>query len=455
MNREAPVLCCTAEVLANIALREGEDAGGRRRRDGRVPLVRRPRPRGRLAGSAPHPPPHAFLLDVRDPRRRGVLRGGAHPAERPADGYREVHRAAGPARVRAIPRFRFRRRSRNSRPRRRRRSTSSISRRRTRRRALRASPASSSRPVRRKTRSRRRSRASGSRAPTAPTSASGCGRGSGSTTRGFSPSTGCSSSSSRSGVSSRSSAARIPSGSASTCPSARCSSAGSASSTARRRRSSPPGTSTRWPGARDGKASTSVGFVVAQAPEHAIENLRLGEKAKDGKKVVKRKPPEHNFANWDRATFERLIGALRSGSPRASRCRTECCLNVLSRRSDGCRAMQEAHPRQPRDGSREESATSGGDGSSSGSLVCARHRRDRYEHTPEGSRLRVNVELQEDFSMDQALSLYLLETIPLLDAGVRDATRSMSSPSSRASSRIRTSSCGASSTSSRERRSRR
>ena len=35
--------------------------------------------------------------------------------------------------------------------------------------------------------------------------------------------------------------------------------------------------------------------------------------------------------------------------------------------------------------------------------------------TEEGARLRVNVELQDDFSMDQALSLYLLETIPLLD----------------------------------------
>ena len=31
------------------------------------------------------------------------------------------------------------------------------------------------------------------------------------------------------------------------------------------------------------------------------------------------------------------------------------------------------------------------------------------------AKLRVNVELQDDFSMDQALSLYLLETIPLLD----------------------------------------
>ena len=35
--------------------------------------------------------------------------------------------------------------------------------------------------------------------------------------------------------------------------------------------------------------------------------------------------------------------------------------------------------------------------------------------TPDGARLRVNVELQDDFSMDQTLSLYLIETIPLLD----------------------------------------
>ena len=32
-----------------------------------------------------------------------------------------------------------------------------------------------------------------------------------------------------------------------------------------------------------------------------------------------------------------------------------------------------------------------------------------------GAKLRVNVELQEDFSMDQTLSLYLLETVSLLD----------------------------------------
>ena len=51
------------------------------------------------------------------------------------------------------------------------------------------------------------------------------------------------------------------------------------------------------------------GFVIAQAPEHAIENLRLAEKAKDGKRVVKRKPPDRNFVNWEKNTFTRLVGA--------------------------------------------------------------------------------------------------------------------------------------------------
>ena len=40
--------------------------------------------------------------------------------------------------------------------------------------------------------------------------------------------------------------------------------------------------------------------------------------------------------------------------------------------------------------------------------------------TEDGAYLRVNVELQEDFSMDQVLSLYLLETIPLMDPQAPD-----------------------------------
>ena len=52
VNADAPIIACTAEVLANIALREG--APGRRRAggDGRVPLLRRTRPRLGVAGAA-------------------------------------------------------------------------------------------------------------------------------------------------------------------------------------------------------------------------------------------------------------------------------------------------------------------------------------------------------------------------------------------------------------------
>jgi len=155
------------------------------------------------------------------------------------------------------------------------------------------------------------------------------------------------------------------------------------------------------------------GFVVVQAPEHVIENLRLSEKARDGKKVVKRKPPERNFVNWDLNTFKRLIGA--PPEPLVSRFQVShgMLLNVLSRRGDGCRAMQqlirECHePDAARPGHRRRAWQ----------LFRALASRGIVEivpRTPEGARLRVNVDLQDDFSMDQALSLYLIETIPLLD----------------------------------------
>jgi hypothetical protein len=157
------------------------------------------------------------------------------------------------------------------------------------------------------------------------------------------------------------------------------------------------------------------GDVVAQAPEHVIENLRLGEKARDGRKFVRRKPPEHNFANWDRETFKRLIGA----PPERLTSRFEVShgmlLNVLSRRADGCRAMQ-ALIRDSHETDRAKAAHFRR-GWQLFRALLARGIVEIVPRTPEGSRVRVNVELQEEFSMNQALSLYLLEAIPLLDAG--------------------------------------
>jgi superfamily II RNA helicase len=155
------------------------------------------------------------------------------------------------------------------------------------------------------------------------------------------------------------------------------------------------------------------GFVVAQAPEHAIENLRLAEKEKAGRKVVKRRPPERNFAPWDLQTFRRLIGAPPERLASRFQVSHGMLLNVLSRRGDGRRAMQrlirDSHEPEPARQAHFRRAWQ---------LFRALLERDIVEivpRTPEGSCVRVNVELQEDFSMDQVLSLYLLETIPLLD----------------------------------------
>ena len=188
------------------------------------------------------------------------------------------------------------------------------------------------------------------------------------------------------------------------------------------------------------KGFDDKGWVVAQAPEHVIENLKLAEKAaRDGKKSVKRQPPEKNFVNWDKNTYVRLIAAPPEKLTSRFQVTHGMLLNVLSRKGDGCAAMRklirDCHetPRQKQahtkrawqlfrslldrkivefinhGSSGRESAPSEVPGSES-----------RLTSAATGQKLRVNVELQDDFSMDQVLSLYLLETIPLMDPQAPD-----------------------------------
>src|SRR5208282_1308031 len=169
------------------------------------------------------------------------------------------------------------------------------------------------------------------------------------------------------------------------------------------------------------------GWVVAQAPEHVVENLKLeGKAARDGKKVVKRKPPEKNFVNWDKNTFVRLM----HGQPERLTSRFQVShgmlLNVLSRKGDGCRAMQRLIARCHETPKAKQAHTRRA-WQLFRSLVERRiiefvHQPDRSDLSDRSdrSKLRVNVELQDDFSMDQTLSLYLLETLPLIDPQAPD-----------------------------------
>jgi len=97
--------------------------------------------------------------------------------------------------------------------------------------------------------------------------------------------------------------------------------------------------------------------VVAQAPEHVIENLKLAEKsAQSGKKTVKRQPPEKNFVNWDKNTYIRLIAAPPERLVSRFQVSHGMLLNVLSRKGDGCGAMRQLIPCQPRDSAPEAGA---------------------------------------------------------------------------------------------------
>jgi len=167
------------------------------------------------------------------------------------------------------------------------------------------------------------------------------------------------------------------------------------------------------------KGFDDQGWVVAQAPEHVIENLKLAEKsARDGKKTVKRQPPEKNFVNWDKNTYLRLIAAPPEKLTSRFQVTHAMLLNVLSRKGDGCAAMQKL-VRDCHETPKQKKAHTQRAWQLFRSLV----ERKIVEFIPPaagGAHLRVNVELQDDFSMDQVLSLYLLETIPLVDPAAPD-----------------------------------
>jgi superfamily II RNA helicase len=154
------------------------------------------------------------------------------------------------------------------------------------------------------------------------------------------------------------------------------------------------------------------GYVIALAPEHTVENLRQESKVshdpKKARKLVKKKPPERGYVAWDAGTFERL----RTSKPEALRSQFRIThgvvLNVLSRSGgEGCKAL-----RQLIRDSHETAITKKSLRNEAWSLFCGLYERKIVDINPQ---LRVNIELQDDFSLHQTLSLYLLDTVQLLD----------------------------------------
>ncbi|MBK7960982.1 MAG: DUF3516 domain-containing protein [Bdellovibrionales bacterium] len=163
----------------------------------------------------------------------------------------------------------------------------------------------------------------------------------------------------------------------------------------------------------------SRGLVAVQAPEHVIENLKMKLKAasdpKKAKKLVLKNPPPHGFIMWTKDGFNKLINS--QPEPLQSRFMVShsMLLNVLSRDGDGCQAMQKLiHD------SHETAYSKRKLRKVSFEYFRSLLNRQIVEFVPKSMdhsqrKIRVNVDLQEDFSLNHSLALYLLDTIKLLD----------------------------------------
>ena len=166
------------------------------------------------------------------------------------------------------------------------------------------------------------------------------------------------------------------------------------------------------------KGHDDRGYVVAQAPEHVIENKRIAEKQAAGKKVEKKKPPQKGFLPWDRGTFEKL----QIQAPGALESRFEVTFGLL------LNLLQSETPRRGGGYGRLVELISRSHGNDH---VRARHRllaAQRFRtlraagllelHGVDGYRgrhVRPARGLQRDFSIFHTLSLYLLDSLPRID----------------------------------------
>ena len=169
---------------------------------------------------------------------------------------------------------------------------------------------------------------------------------------------------------------------------------------------------------RAGRAGfDTMGRVVVQAPEHVIENERLlakaGDDPKKRRKVVRRKPPE-GMVSWGQPTFERLVAAEPEPLRSSFAVSHTMLLNVIARPGNAFAAMKhlltdnhEDRPAQRRHISRAiaiyRALLAGG-------VV------ERLDEPDDAGRwARLTVDLQDDFALNQPLSPLALAAIELLD----------------------------------------
>ncbi|MBX3079157.1 MAG: DUF3516 domain-containing protein [Cryobacterium sp.] len=163
---------------------------------------------------------------------------------------------------------------------------------------------------------------------------------------------------------------------------------------------------------RAGRAGfDTAGTVAVQAPEHKVENARLVAKAggdeKKLKRVVRKKPPE-GFVSWGEPSFSRLVASEPERLVSSMRMSHAMLLNVIGRGGDAfaeVRALVEDN-HEPRPRQRELARQA---------LAMYRTLRTAGIVEQAGTEIRLTVDLQPNFALNQPLSPFALAVIDLLD----------------------------------------
>lgn len=171
---------------------------------------------------------------------------------------------------------------------------------------------------------------------------------------------------------------------------------------------------------RAGRAGfDTLGYVVCQAPDHVVENekalAKAGDDPKKRRRVVRKKPPE-GFVAWSEETFERLQKA--EPEPLTSRFKVSnaMLLAVINRPGDCYAAMKRLLTDNHEDRRAQRRHISHAIAIYR-SLLAGGVVETLREPDEQGRRARLTVDLQEDFALNQALSTFALASFELLDAG--------------------------------------
>jgi len=160
-----------------------------------------------------------------------------------------------------------------------------------------------------------------------------------------------------------------------------------------------------------------VGNVIVQAPDHVVENERLlakiGDDPKKRRKLRLKKPPEGTIG-YGQATFDRLVAAEPEPLTSSFAVSHAMLLNVIARPGDCYAAMRHllSDNDEPRERQRHHVRRAI---AAYRALLAAGVVEPLVEPDAQGRTARLMVDLQADFALNQPLSTFALASVGLLD----------------------------------------